>query len=328
MKTLSKQLVLSLALPILLMTACAKQPVAALESAPVATEPAVLQQPSVVVQISLPSERSNHAGDYDSSPMAQKKQVASGDYFTAGEYERPFNANTMDVYYPNIDIVDTMVYQDEARIFGVMQVKELKKSEGRYALELDTDVDGYGDYLVLVSNPASEDWSSAGAQLFEDANNDVGKPKAVISDKSVSGDGFETMVFDASAGKESDTVYARISPDDANVIEIAVLREAVGDPSKYLIGMWAGFSLLDSSLFDINDHFTHEQAGAANPGYENYYPIKQVAEIDNSCRMVVGFAPSGSEPGICQQAGPVDNTGAAPPPPSQPQQPPPPAVIN
>jgi len=323
MKKVNKHTTLAVSALILLMTACTAQ---SLDAAPIATEPAAYApnpQENPVAQINLPGERSNHAGDYDSSALAHKKLVSSGDYFTAGEYERPFNANTMDVYYPNIDIVDTTVYQDDIWIFGVIQVKELKNTDGQYALELDIDVDGYGDYLIRVSNPSSEDWSNAGSQIFEDANNDVGNKKAVISDKDASGDGFETLVFDADGGIGSDAARARISPDEPNTIEIAVLREAVGNPERYLINMWAGSAILDPSLFDINDHYTHEQAGAANTDYEVYYPIKQVAEIDNTCRMAVGFAPNGSEPGLCQQPKPVDDSGPAP----APVQPPPPGAV-
>ena len=65
--------------------------------------------------------------------------------------------------------------------------------------------------------------------------------------------------------------------------------------------MWAGSSL-DPAIFDINDHFTHEQAGAADRGFEIYYPIKGVSEIDNTCRIAIGFEPTGNEPGSCAEA--------------------------
>jgi hypothetical protein len=64
--------------------------------------------------------------------------------------------------------------------------------------------------------------------------------------------------------------------------------------------MWAGNEMLDAAKFDLNDNYTHEQAGAASKGYDVYYPIKAVAEIDNSCRMAVGFKPTGREPGLCE----------------------------
>lgn len=90
------------------------------------------------------------------------------------------------------------------------------------------------------------------------------------------------------------------------MVEISIKKSAVGNPQKYLINMWAGTSLLNPALFDLNDHFTHEQAGAADKGLQNYYPIKEVFEIDNSCRMAVGFQPTGNEPGICESLIPVN----------------------
>lgn len=66
-----------------------------------------------------------------------------------------------------------------------------------------------------------------------------------------------------------------------------------------MVNMWAGSENLDPGLFDHNDHFTHEQSGAAEKGLEFFYPIKEVSEIDNTCRMAIGFQPKGNETGLC-----------------------------
>ena len=34
------------------------------------------------------------------------------------------------------------------------------------------------------------------------------------------------------------------------------------------------------------------------------YPLKQLAELDNTCRWSVGFTPDGTEPGLCHIAQP------------------------
>ncbi len=255
-----------------------------------------------VIPASLPTDRSSHAGDYDSSLTAKNKIAAGGDRFTFGRFERPFNANTMDVYFPNLDIVDTFVYQDETWIYGTITLAGLDANNsltGKYAIELDTDRDGKGDWLIIATNPSAE-WSTLGVQVFEDANNDVGNITAMFADEKAAGDGFEKIIFDQGNGEDADAAWARISPSDPKTVEISVKRSVVGNPDQYLINMWAGNSLLDPALFDINDHFTHEQAGAADPGLELYYPIKGVSEIDNSCRMAVGFEPTGKEPGLCE----------------------------
>lgn len=256
-----------------------------------------------IIPVNLPNERNSHAGDFDSSTTADKKSAAGGDRFTFGRFERPFNANTMDTYFPEIDIVDTMVYQDETWIYGKITVKgnETQTLNGKYALELDLDLDGKGDWLVIANSPTSTDWSVAGVQVYQDENHGVGDLSAMYTDENAaSTDGFEKLVFDQGQGEDADSAWVRISPSDLNTIEISVKRSVLGNPEKYLINMWAGHSLLTPGLFDINDHFTHEQAGEADPGLEIFYPIKEVAEIDNSCRMAVGFQPTGFEPGLCE----------------------------
>lgn len=51
-----------------------------------------------LIPVGLPAERSNHAGDYDSSTTAAKREAPGGDRFTFGQYERPFNANSVHVF--------------------------------------------------------------------------------------------------------------------------------------------------------------------------------------------------------------------------------------
>ena len=193
---------------------------------------------------------------------------------------------------PHLDIVDTFVYQDATWIYGKVIIKGSSSNNSpadKYAMELDLDRDGKGDWLIIATTPASTDWSVDGVQVYQDANKDVGNLAAMFTDEKAIGDGFEKLAFDQGTGDDPDTAWARISPEDPNTIELSVKRSVLGNPEKYLINMWAGTSLLDPALFDINDHFTHEQAGAADPGLELYYPIKAVYEIDNSCRMAVGF---------------------------------------
>ncbi len=278
------------------------------------TQPTEIAIQHTVIPVSLPENRSSHAGDYDSSTTATSKTSSGGDRFTFERFERPFNANTMDTYFSQIDIVDTFVFQDDTWIYGTVTLKGPDASNalsGKYALELDLDLDGKGDWLIIASNPSSTDWKVDGVQVFEDANNDVGLQLAMLTDKdSAGGDGFETLAFEQGNGNDPDTAWARISPNDPNTVEIAIKRSVLGNPAKYLINMWAGNSLLDPSLFDLNDHFTHDQAGAADKALEFYYPIKAVAEIDSSCRMAVGFQPTGQEAGLCDVFVPAPIPGA------------------
>lgn len=287
--------------------------VATQESTPADETTAIQHQ---TIPVGLPDKQSGQAGDFDSSKVLENKSSIGGDRFTFGRFERPFNSNTMDVYFSQIDIVDTKVSQDETWIYGSIVLKELDASSSsdiKYAIELDTDLNGKGDWLIVANKPESTDWVVSGVQVYEDANNDVGSELPMLSDEnSTNGDGFETLVFDQGQGDDIDAAWVRISPSNANLVEISVKQSVLGNPKKYLINMWAGTSLLNPALFDLNDHFSHEQAGAADNGLLYYYPIKEVYEIDSSCRMAVGFQATGNEPGLCEVLIPISESNAPP----------------
>lgn len=254
----------------------------------------------LVQPVQLPTDRNNHAGDYDSSTTARQNEAPGGDRFAFDLFERPFNANAMDVYFPEIDILDALVYSDATWVYANLVLRGPDKEgrfSGRYAVELDTDLDGRGDWLILAQAPASTTWSTDGVGAWEDANNDVGG-KLTIEADSHGGDGYETSVFDAGQGRDPDTAWARISPDDGHSVQLAFKKALIGNPAQYLVGAWAGHDQLNPSLFDLNDRMSAEQAGSPIRDFATY-PLKQLPEIDNTCRMSVGFAPTGREPGVC-----------------------------
>jgi hypothetical protein len=80
-------------------------------------------------------------------------------------------------------------------------------------------------------------------------------------------------------------------------VEIAFKLDMIGNPKSYAMGAWAGTNV-DPTMFDFHDHMTHAEAGSPNPGYE-VYPLKAMAEIDNTCRLAIGFTATGKEPGLC-----------------------------
>ena len=264
----------------------------------------------------LPAERSSQAGDQDSSVTSDQKRVQGGDRFTFGRYERPFNAESMDVYFPYLDIQDTLIYQDDTWIYGVMRLKGRdadQRMAGRYGFEIDADLDGGGEWLALVDNPESTEWSTQGVQVWFDTDDDVGgRPKVNADDNAPGGSGYETLLFDSDQGEDPDLAWARISPEDPNTVQLAVKRSILDGDESYMIGMWAGNAIFDPAMFDLNDHFTHEQAGAALTELEYFYPIKAISEADNSCRMTVGFAPTGNEPGLCPVASPKGGESCPP----------------
>lgn len=269
-----------------------------------------------VVPGELPEQTTNHAGDQDSSTMADKNRATGGDRFTFGRFERPFNANTMDVYFGNIDIQDFTVFVDDNFVYSSVIFKSIDagtSTPARYAMEFDMDFDGRGDVLVLALQPAGMDWTTDGVQVWSDGNEDVGGEAVMKTDGVPPGDGFETKIFDQGQGNDPDTAWVRLSPEDPNTIQIAVKLSLFDGDDKYLVGYWAGNQSLDPALFDLNDHFTHEQAGAAMVDFEIYYPIKALAEVDNTCRLNVGFTPNGTEPGMCSIPGVIVEGGGGSP---------------
>lgn len=260
--------------------------------------------PHVMIPGELPETPSGVVGDQDSSVTADEKRAPSGDRFTFSYFERPFNANTMDVYYPSIDIQGAKFFQDDLWLYAEIQLKDTGEAgfspDGKYGFEIDLDTAGGGDLLVLVSQPASADWSTAGVEVWEDANDDVGGLTPTITDKIPPVcDGYEALVFGAERYSDPDLAWARISPADPHGVQIAVKRTILNGNTRYLVGMWAGYDDLTPALFDINDLFTHAQAGTSLVELPNFYPIKEVSELDNTCRMAIGYQPRGNEPGLC-----------------------------
>lgn len=285
---------------------------------PPAPEPTPEAPPAIEhkdVPIDLPYQRTSQAGDQESSQTANQKRAPGGDRFTFGRYERPFNANTMDVYFPYLDIVNTIFYEDETWIYAAITLKDAdpeKGLAGRYAFEIDTNLDGRGEWLVLVSSPSSTEWSVAGVQVWHDANQDVGGQVSIGADERGAGDGYETSLVDNGQGEDPDLAWARLSPKDPNTVELAVKRSLLKGDTSYMAGAWAGSDSLDPARFDFNDHMTHEQAGTALIELENFYPIKELAELDNVCRVAVGFTPKGNEPGLCVTTPPKEKQASCP----------------
>ena len=252
--------------------------------------------------VDLPATRLDNAGDVNSSSMATKKGVSGGDVFVQDLYERPFNANSMDTYFPYIDIINTQGFKDDTWGYATITMAGTDKNgtlSAQYAVELDLNKDGRGDWLIRATKPSSTNWATQGVQAWKDTDGDVGGVVPVVADNKLSsGDGYETLVFDQGKGNLTDGAWARISSNDPNTVQIAFKLSMLGSPTSYAMGAWAGANI-DPTMFDYNDHMTHIQAGSPNTG-DGVYPIKALAEIDNTCRLAVGFTPNGSEPGLCK----------------------------
>ena len=276
----------------------------------------------------LPAKRADQGGDVNSSPDATHKTVPGGDVFVNGLYERPFNANTMDKYFPYLDIVNFQGYKDDTWGYGAITLVDTDangKLPAKYGVELDLNKDGRGDWLILASSPSSTTWTTQGVQAWKDTDGDVGGAKPMITDtQSPKGDGYETLAFDQGKGSNADGAWVRIASDDKKTIELAFKLSMLGSPASFSMGAWAGTDALNPAMFDFNDHMTHADAGSPLVSY-TVYPLKALAEIDNTCRLAIGFAAVGNEPGLCSTLQRKPAEGAAPT--NAPQQPPPPGIV-
>lgn len=255
-----------------------------------------------VVPGELPAERVNHTGDYDSSKTQEERRAPGGDRFLLGQFERPFNAETMDIYYPDLDIHDVSVFEDSLWVYTNITVKGADSENGypgNYALELDLDLDGAGDLLVLAHRPSLMEWTSLGVQIWSDEDQDVGGKVVIKADDGGRGDGYERLAFDQGRGNNPDLAWMRVSPNEENTIQIAFLNLLLIGDRAFLLGAWTGYDDLQPGQFDLDDHFTRAQAGEAMTEIEDFYPIKELSGVDNTCRLAIGFEPTGGEPGLC-----------------------------
>jgi hypothetical protein len=242
-------------------------------------------------------------GDHSTISSTSPVRALVGDRFSEGKFERPYNANTMDIHFPQLDIDRAVVYpEDPTWVYAVITMVGRDAGDvfsGQYALELDLDRNGRGEILILVDRPSSAEWSTQGIWVYTDANADIGGVSPFDADSAgATSDGYENVLFDQGSGDDPDLAWVRLDPNNPTSFQIAYKQALLGEVTKYTAGVLAGTSL-NPALFDYNDHFTHEQAGAANPDLPNFYPIKGLAEFDNTCRQAIGYDPTGLEPGLC-----------------------------
>ncbi len=249
--------------------------------------------------------------DADSSALAPQHRTNAGENFGFDLYERPFD-QSMNTYFPYLDIKNAGLNRDTTWFYvTITMVGQAAQGgmPGDYGLELDVNRDGRGDFLIMAQAPKSG-WSTDGVRVWEDTNHDVGAIHPIQSDAPQNGDGYETVLFDQGHGSDPDLAWARIDPKDPKSVQIAFKRSLFNSANPFLWGAWAmDPSMLHPEWFDYNDHFTQAQAGSPLVELKQYYPLKALYEVDNTCRWAVGFIPTGNEPGIC----PVPATPTPPP---------------
>jgi hypothetical protein len=208
-------------------------------------------------------------------------------------------------YLPFMDIAKVLISREDAnwvyvQIFTVNPIEEGAASKPLFGVELDTDLDNRGEFLLSVTAPRSTDWSTEGVVVRSNSDNLVGGTKPILPDsKLAEGKGYDTEIFNAGKGDDANLAWARISPTDPKVLEIAFKSSFVGGAKGNFIWLpWALVGLQDLTKFDFNDHFSKTDAGSPLITDKTLYPLKGLWGVDNTGRVPSGFVPTGVMPGL------------------------------
>jgi len=231
-----------------------------------------------------------------------------GDAYAINVYERPFSSQTQQNYYPDLDItLATLVAHQDWYILG-LRLYGLREGanapQGDYALEMDLNRDGRGDWLVRVKGPlTAQQWQEKGVEVRRDANGDVEGQQICGSDAPFQGDGYETVVYDGAQQKRglAWAMWTWEKPDEQSVpLVLLAIHKSVFNAQieGFLWQAWADSGVRDPQRMVLHDAYTLSQAGEPYTRSPNY-PIKAVAEVDSTCRAAFGFEPTGDEPCLC-----------------------------
>lgn len=288
--------------------------------APAVTEAPATEQPAIeaaateaptaepIVHTTIPQSgtrsRSN-AHDQEESTTFDNKNVTNGDDFLKNQFERPFTADGM-TYLPDIDIVDFGITSDNQffyiKIFLAGLDDASQSLTGSYAVEIDRNADGRAEILLSTRAPYSTDFTADNVYVFVDVNGDIGGTRATRPDAIFTGDGYDGVIFDLSRNifpEDPDLAWVHFVPGDKPAIEIAYKKWIFKDGNeKFMWNVWASKQQINPHFFNLHDTTTTEEAGSPDKNNADY-PIKLVSEVDNSCRVPLGFDASGSEPMGC-----------------------------
>lgn len=271
------------------------------------TVPEDTPEPAIVHALfpDMPAEKDNSfVTDFNSSDFAGEG-FTYGDQFIINRYERPFTRE-MTEYRSYLDIIQAKLKFNPPWIYiQVFLAKPLPKSSAAlYGIELDLDLDGRGDILILAPQPPGPDWTVEGVTVLEDTNEDVGGEEPLLTEvlpEDSPGDGYDSVLFQSGRGEDPDLAWIRLNPEDPTSLEFAFKADLAGSSGFFWV-IWADEGLQDPVLADYNDRFNFEEAGSPYPDHR-YHPIQEIYLLDSTCRSWYGLEPVGDEIGICQISG-------------------------
>jgi hypothetical protein len=255
--------------------------------------------------------------DVESSGTGPEHRAPYGDSYNINLFERPFTQTVMN-YLPQLDISTFRLSEDATWFYVSLDLIGGDPNDElniKYGVELDTDHDGFGEYLVWAHPPYTTEWLAETVQVYEDTNHDTGGASAEKSDAVYPGDGYDKLIFDRGQGEDPDLAWVRADPAVSAAIQIAFKRSLAGN--AFMWGAWADAGLKDPALFNYNDRYTEEQAGSPEKS-EQYYPINAIYQADNTCWPAYGFKPLGYEPHLCPSLEPRPTKQKSQPTPQEP----------
>lgn len=289
---------------------------------PQATEPSLVvdeqeaESPSaalpVVSHLQTPSPTTGSGRmvyDAESSGTAGEKRAPYGDSYDVNFLERPFLQDM--TYVPDLDIKFFSLNQDDDWYYVSIKTVGFDPNNSlgiNFAVEMDMNKDGFGDFIILAQPPYASDWTASNVQVFADQNRNTSGISATKSDAPVSADGYETLIFDAAQGigDDPDVAWIRMVNDENATVQFAFKKSWAG--SVFMLGVLADAGLKDVSQLDYVDRFSEMDAGSPVRS-KKYYPLQALHSVDNTCREAFGFSPTGYEPMICPKNLPPASSG-------------------
>ncbi len=230
-----------------------------------------------------------------------------GDVFAFNLYERPFREQDQAEFYPDLDIRYARLVRQGEWFYAEIRLHGLDSQtsapQGNYGIEIDTNIDGRGDFLIWALGPIPNQWTPSGVEVYQDTQADVGGRVACQSDAPFQGDGYEHLVYRADPRTALAWVrweWTQEGNQRYPAVLLAFHQSVLGTPpARFLWQAWADGGLKQPGMMDYHDQYARAQAGVPYPNQQDF-PIKGLARMDNTCRAAFGFQLTGLEPCLCR----------------------------
>jgi len=127
-------------------------------------------------------------------------------------------------YIPPLDILTFQLSQDATWDYVSFDLVGGDLNDAlniNYGVELDTDHDGYGDFLVWAQPPYTPQWLAETVLVYQDTNHDTGGASAEKSDAVYPGDGYDKLIFERGQGEDPDLAWVRANPQVSTAVQFA-----------------------------------------------------------------------------------------------------------